>query len=286
MPDRSSQPEREVDGAMSGAALKKELTQRALAVAQKQHLLYAVSDGESPSVIFGIDESGRHGNFHPAVYRRICARPDWAARLKKVHTSSRRMKVRSDWQWMELDCAHSSDALLMNIFCHPAALRGGRLASALNVTACASPVFGYYPEIPLRRGKTDQTEIDMKIGSLLVEAKLTESGFRTASLAELLRYRDFDEAFFVNDLPRRNGRIEGYQLIRGILAASVDGGEFCLLCDERRRDLIECAFGVFSAVRHSELRCRLKVATWQELATALPSSLQQFLLSRYDVAAK
>lgn len=267
--------------ALSGAALRNELTQRAYAFAQKQGLVHAVSDGASPSVIFGLDENGRHGNFHPTVYRRICARVEWSERLSKVHTSSRRMNVRSDWQWKELDCAHSSDALLMNVFCHPAAFRNGRLARALNIDERVRPVFGFHPRIPLRNGKTDQTEIDMKLGSLLVEAKLTEGGFETSSLSELLRYRDFDDVFSVNDLARRGGRIEGYQLVRGTLAAVVHGGEFCLVCDERRRDLIESAYSVISSIRRADVRCRVKVATWQEVAAALPLNMQRFLIAKY-----
>ena len=269
---------------LTGAALRRELSERALFFAKEQRLLHALSDGDSPSVIFGVDPDGRHGNFHPSVHRRICANAAWAERLKKVHTASRRMKVRADWQWMELDCAHSSDALLMNCFCHPSSFRDGRLARALNIDTAAQPEFGFYPRIPLRRGKSDRTEIDMKIGSLLVEAKLTEANFLRASLAELLRYRDFVDIFHINELPRSVGRFEGYQLIRGVLAAAMLEMEFCLLCDARRRDLIEVAFHVFSAVCNADLRCRLKVATWQELVPTLPATLQQFLQKKYGLA--
>jgi hypothetical protein len=37
------------------------------------------------------------------------------------------------------------------------------------------------------------------------------------------------------------------------------------------------------AVRLSELRCRLKLLTWQELATVLPADLQQFLAVKYGI---
>ena len=271
---------------MSGSVLRRMLTQQAYEFAQRHGLVHAVSDGDSPSIIFGIDERGRHGNFHPSVYRQVCSRTDWAARLQKVHTSSRRMRIRSDWQWKELDCAHSSDALLMNVFCHPAAFRDGRLAHALNVDTSSWPDFGFHPRIPLQSGATDQTEVDMKLGSLLVEAKLTETGFQTATLSELLRYRDFDKEFRVNDLPRRNGRMEGYQVIRSILAAIHHEAEFCLICDERRQDLIESAYAVFSAVRRVEVRCCVKVATWQELLAALPRSMQKFISSKYGFVPK
>ena len=51
----------------------------------------------------------------------------------------------------------------------------------LGVPSGLVPQFGFRPEIPLRSGKTDRTEIDMKLGDLMVEAKLTETDFQTAS---------------------------------------------------------------------------------------------------------
>ena len=59
----------------------------------------------------------------------------------------------------------------------------------------------------------------MKLGELLVEAKLTESNFQFASVALISRYRDLEEIFDVSELPTRNGKQGGYQLIRGTLAA-------------------------------------------------------------------
>ena len=53
--------------------------------------------------------------------------------------------------------------------------------------------FGFKPRTPLHGGKHDNTEIDMKIGELLVEAKLTESNFQFASNCLISRYRDLEE---------------------------------------------------------------------------------------------
>ncbi len=99
-----------------GISLRSELAFRCLDLASVQGYLHERTDGEIPSIIFGRDERGRHGNFHPDAYRGICANAAWAQRLKKVHTASRRMRLRCNWQWKELDCCSSSDALLMNIF--------------------------------------------------------------------------------------------------------------------------------------------------------------------------
>jgi hypothetical protein len=44
----------------------------------------------------------------------------------------------------------------------------------LGIPSGLVPQFGFRPRIPLRSGKTDRTEIDMKIGDLMVEAKLPD----------------------------------------------------------------------------------------------------------------
>jgi hypothetical protein len=50
----------------------------------------------------------------------------------------------------------------------------------LGVPSGLTPLFGFRPQIPLRNGRTDRTEIDLKLGELMVEAKLTETDFQTA----------------------------------------------------------------------------------------------------------
>ena len=57
------------------------------------------------------------------------------------------------------------------------------------------PAFGFKPKIPFREGKSDRTEVDMKLGDLMVEAKLTETDFRAAEVRKVERYRDFEEFF-------------------------------------------------------------------------------------------
>jgi hypothetical protein len=85
---------------------------------------------------------------------------------------------------MELDSANSSDALLMKIFCHPDVFDGVTLAPViaglLGVDATSRPRFGITPGVPLLNGGVDRTEIDLQLGSLFLEAKLTESNFQTA----------------------------------------------------------------------------------------------------------
>ena len=309
----------------SAALLRRDLSARAYHLAQTQKLLHDISPGSDPVVIFGRDERGRHGNFHPASDTRICANPAWLHRLSKVHTSSRRSPARKDWQWMELDSSNSSDALLMNIFCHPGVFDGLTIAPAvtclLNVEATAQPCFGINPGVPLHQHTTkrsgrrvttlrqpdlfastadsgveestnlnesthlkDRTEIDLQLGNLFLEAKLTESNFQTANARLIERYRDLETIFDITRLPRKNtGVIEGYQLIRNVLAAYASDASFCVLCDARRRDLIEIWYSVLSAVHYPSFAWRLKLLTWQELASVLPKDLRQFLEAKYGI---
>jgi hypothetical protein len=77
--------------------------------------------------------------------------------------------------------------------------------------------------------------------------------------------------------------IQGYQLIRNVLAAYASDASFCVLCDARRHDLIETWYSVLSAVHSPTFAARLKLLTWQELAAILPKDLQQFLEAKYGI---
>jgi hypothetical protein len=267
----------------SGLGLRTELSLRGLKFAKAHGFLHERTDGRIPGVLFGRDEDGRHGNFHPLAWREICNHSQWVKRLDKVHTAFRRSRARANWPWKELDCAHSSDALLMSIFCHPEVLTSARVRTILGVAPGAFPEFGFKPRTPLQNGRFDNTEIDMRLDQLLVEAKLTESDFQSARPGLISRYRDIETVFDLSELPSRDGKYRGYQLIRGTLAAYATGSSFCVFCDSRRADLIEGWYAVMRAVRPIELRCRLKLLTWQELAVALPGDLQRFLADKYGI---
>lgn len=267
----------------NASRLRQELSVRNLELASSKKLLHELSDASTPSVVFGADTNGEHGNFHPASYRRICGNTEWRKRLQKVHTASRRMMLRSDWRWRELDCANSSDALLMNIFCHPAVCKSGHVAALLGVELNSIPIFGYRPRLPLRSGKNDSTEIDMKLGDLLVEAKLTEPGLERAAPRLYERYRSLEVVFDPAELPITDGTLRGYQFVRGVLAAHHHRASFCLMFDERRPELAQLWYSVLRAVRSAELRARLKILSWQELSSALPKDLRSFLTMKYGI---
>ena len=304
----------------SASLLRRDLNARAQHLATTGHLLHEQTTGREPSIIFGRDDQARHGNFHPASYAAISSNPEWQRRLTKVHTAHRRSRARADWPWMELDCANSSDALLMNIFCHPQVFNGATLAPAvatlLGVEPTTHPIFGIRPGVPLRNGLKDRTEIDLQLNNLFVEAKLTETSFQTAKPSLIERYRDLETVFDPDRLPRKllylsashppvedfsqiedvappepsnstpkpsRTLIDGYQLIRNVLAAYASEASFCVLSDARRHDLIETWYTVLSAVHRPTFAARLKLLTWQELATHLPPDLQHFLDTKYGI---
>ena len=208
--------------------------------------------GELPSVIYS-DHEGAHGNFLPASYRRILAKEDWCRRLQKVYTASRSVPRRMDRRRAELDCASSSDALLMNIFCYPGVLRRRTVCSLLGIDGGARAEFGFRPRTPLRANQVDRTEIDLKLGGLLIEAKLTEGDFQNARPELMHRYRDFDAVFEPDLLPSSNGILRSYQLLRGVLAAGALQMSFCVLCDQRRPDLIEDWYQIVRSVAGADL---------------------------------
>jgi len=171
----------------------------------------------------------------------------------------------------------------MNIFCYPGILRRPALCSLLGIEPGLQPAFGFRPRIPLKIGAQDRSEVDLKLGHLLIEAKLTEGDFQTARCDLIHRYRDFDAVFDVGRLPMRKEKYCSSQLIRGALAAHAHGASFAVVCDERRQDLIDDCFEVISAVLNAELRCRMSVVTWHELALAMPPKVRTFLVEKYGI---
>ena len=265
---------------LSSSDLRREIGARNLLLAQG--IAHESTFGAVPSVLY--QEAGcEHGNFLPAAYRRIRASPDWNRRLKKCYTSSKRIARSGDRTRRELDCANSSDALLMNVFCYPGVTRREGLCSLLGIEPGVRPQFGVKPGTPLLSGCVDRTEIDMALGHLFVEAKLTESDFQSARRDLVFRYKDLDSVFDVDELPTSGAGFHSYQLIRGVLAAHHRQRSFLVLCDARRTDLSEGWYRVLRAVRSCELRSRLTILTWQELSGALPRMLQRFLQQKYGI---
>ena len=270
-------------------ALRCELSARNLARAHA--FTHEATWGSTPSVVYAEDEAGLHGNFFPASYRRILRHPAWRERLQKSYTASHRIAHAESRQRRELDCAASSDALLMSIFCHPTVLRSAPLRALLGVGEDAMPRFGVRARVALCDGHDDRTEIDMVLSEeldttnqLFVEAKLSEADFQSARPALLARYETFEECFETARLPRSRGQFRSYQLLRNVMAAHHYEARFAVMLDGRRSDLLEDIYMVYRAVRDATLRSRLHVVTWQEIALCVGRPMQRFLAEKYGIA--
>jgi hypothetical protein len=266
--------------------LRRELCARNAAHAALEQVPSVTSYGETPVVVYRASSCGKkHGNFLSASYRAITRRPEWKKRFAKVHSTARRALPKDDRIRKELDSSMSSDALLMNIFCYPGITKRREISSILGTGIGDLPEFGFKPRIPLTSGFVERTEIDMKLGSVLFEAKLTEADFQRQNAAIVEGYRDLEEVFEVNDLPRRGQMYVSYQLLRNVLAAQALDLSFCLLLDARRPDLIEDWYEILRCIRTAELRSRCKVVTWQGLVSYLPCRLRKFLDPKYGIVS-
>jgi hypothetical protein len=174
----------------------------------------------------------------------------------------------------------------MNIFCHPRVAREGQIPTLLGMESRVVPHFGYKACVPLANGRFDRTEVDLRWGDTLVEAKLTESDFQCARKQVLLNYRDFSDVFDFELLPQTADHFLSYQLLRNVLAAYDSQCSFCVLADARRPDLFGAWYAVLKCVKPVELRTQLKVSTWQELARVAPAKLRTFLAAKYGIVSE
>jgi len=185
------------------AQIRQELALRSRIYARGR--AHVESYGSAPVIVFEPD-NGLHANFFDAAYAAIAAHPEWMRRFDKVHAQAARSLPKPQLdptrRWRELDSSMSSDALLMNIFCTPGVAESLAVRNALGVDGEAAPIFGWKARVPLANGRFDRTEVDMRFGDLLVEAKLTEVGFQTRAAAIVEAYRDFDAVFDRDRLPR------------------------------------------------------------------------------------
>ena len=266
------------------SSLREELIARNSSYAVVNLLPHVTSYCELPVVVYQQSECGRHhGNFISASYQAILRRPEWRKRLQKVHSQSRRSLPAKDGSWRELDSSLSSDALLMNIFCYPGVTRRMEVCGILGFSPGNLPEFGFMPRVPLLSETTERTEIDMKLGNKIFEAKLTEGDFQIQRADLVEQYRDLREVFEARQLPRTKRKYVSYQLIRNVLAAQELDLDFCTLLDARRPDLLQDWYGVVRCIRFAGLRARCKVLTWQELAASLPAALRRFLSVKYGI---
>jgi hypothetical protein len=99
----------------------------------------------------------------------------------------------------------SSDALLMNVFCCRRVTQSRALALKLGFEVDEVPECGFRAGIPRDLG-VDRTEIDMKLGTLRAESKLTETDFQNQRPQIVESYRDLRDLIDRELLQRPNRR--------------------------------------------------------------------------------
>ena len=162
------------------------------------------SYGGNPVVVYA-PEDGCHGNFYPPAYTAITTHPQWMRRFDKIHAQGRSLPkplLDPKRKWRELDSCMSSDALLMNVFCAPEVISSPVVRRMMGIDNECDPIFGWKARVPLKNGRADRTEVDMSWDNLLVEAKLTETDFQCREAHIVEGYRDLDEVFDRDLLPR------------------------------------------------------------------------------------
>jgi hypothetical protein len=162
------------------------------------------SYGSDPVIVYS-PEGRRHGNFYASAYEAILENAAWMRRFDKIHSQGRSLpkpRIDPSRKWRELDSSMSSDALLMNVFCTPEVTNSPALRSMLGISDTREPEFGWKARVPLRNGRVDRTEVDMRWGDLLVEAKLTEADFQCREAKIVEAYRDLDDLFDRELLPK------------------------------------------------------------------------------------
>jgi hypothetical protein len=266
--------------------LKDELRERAVHWAAAQDIPHYSSLGDLPTVLFPMGQDrNSHGNFHPNSWRVILASDVLVRRLDKPHAQAAAALPVERAAARELDSSNSSDALLMNCFCFPGAapliMKGLGLWKSIGSTAL--PEFGVKAKLPKTQNRQDATELDMRIGPHIFEAKLTESDFVSKPVELVREYVDFSAVFDDSALPVDGTNFEGYQLIRNVLAAFHLKASLTVLLDQRRPDLLQEWWAVHAAIKSTDLRLRCGFRTWQQVAASSPAPLAAFLSAKYGI---
>lgn len=230
----------------------------------------------SSAIIYGNIED----NFLQSSIAAIKINGNWSSRTQKQHSH-----LSSGYK--EMQSSNSSDALLMNIFCHPKIGSWKGIQNLLKIPAFTinQIEFGYNPII-LVDGTPEKrpTEVDLFIhDQIICEAKLTEKDFTSKSKSHVNKYDLFSKIFDVNSLAQTDKEYLNYQLIRNIIAAVDEDRRFILLCDMRRPDLIAAFHHTTGCILDIQNRMRCEFITWQQISTYVGKDLRDFLKLKYGI---
>lgn len=224
-------------------------------------------------------------NFHTESWKNIKSIKHLLARTKKVHSHF----PHSTTPILEMQSSNSSDALAMNIFCHPDIGKWTGVQKLLNISSLAAVDFGFKAKVSKMVGniaESDATEIDVYFkGEIIGECKLTEESFTSKDKTTVEQYVKFKEIFHIGKLSQSDNEYHNYQLIRNILAAEQHKCRFLLFCDMRRPDLARHFIETVSCIqdRYLDLRTNCWIIYWQDIALAAGKDLKLFLKEKYGI---
>jgi hypothetical protein len=209
-------------------------------------------------------------SFNPKTFAHISMRNEFKKRLNKVHPKVPNCK--------EMQSSNSSDALLMNFFAHPDIKEWKSMRNLISINQSDNIEFGWNPEF--ENEKNHKTEIDMKIGDSIFEAKLTEKDFTKKDLQIVLAYSNVENIIDLTVLTT-DDIVSNYQLIRNLLTAEKYGFRFNLLIDESRSDLVREFYKVKSAIKDKSLSDKFNFLTWQEISNSVGIGLKNYITEKY-----
>ena len=253
---------------MRADILKLEIRKNALNYARRRGL--PVDESRASAVIF----KNLSDNFHPDSFNNIANNPEWKHRTTKAHQNVAGV--------LEMQSSNSSDALLMNIFCHPDIGRWKGIRDLIG-EKIEGITFGFPGQVHIDGVQFDSTEIDMALPESFCEAKLTEADFTCKTGEVVERYDGLQTTFHAEELPRTGENYDNYQIIRNLLATIQHGKKHILMCDERRSDLIRSYMEMVSCLRDINNRKKCRVIFWQEIAGACGASFRDWIEEKYGI---
>ena len=225
-------------------------------------------------------------SFQKDSWNVISGNPDYLARTKKTHPNTQTKEPAV----LEMQSSNSSDALAMNIFCHPDFSNWEEMKKLFQVNKFSTIDFGFKPKVDKtvnNVSKKDNTEADVCLnGSIIIECKLTEKDFTSKHKDIVEQYSAFTKVFNVDKLVQTETHYQNYQLIRNILAANQQSdAQFILICDLRRPDLAKSFYETIACIRdeNSLLKANCKIIYWQDIAKVVGTDLKNFLNEKYGI---
>lgn len=222
-------------------------------------------------------------SFHHQSWKTIQENEDYKNRTEKIHPNTIAKGI------YEMQSSNSSDALAMNIFCHPKFMEWKEIYQLFQLPPKFSIEFGFNPKIQKtvnNKIEYDSTEVDVFINnSIIGECKLTESDFTSKSKNVVEQYKEFKNVFYFDKLLQDENQYFNYQLIRNILAANQHDCRFILFCDMRRPDLAKSFYQTIRCIKddYLNLRTRCEIIYWQDIAHVVGADLKKFLNEKYGI---